>query len=140
MMPESAAIKDDGACPAGAGSIAAEPAEAPCAGLARKSRLLEATLSSIPDFVYAFDPERRFAYANPPILALFGLTADGMLGKTFIDPGSPADLAERLNGYIDRIFRDGVTVEEEVFYQTPSGYTAYFDFLWGPVRGPDGAV
>src|SRR5205085_1023301 len=36
---------------------------------------VEATLSSIPDFVYAFDADRRFAYANPALLALFGLSA-----------------------------------------------------------------
>jgi PAS domain S-box-containing protein len=108
--------------------------------LASQSRFLEATLSSIPDFVYAFDPQRRFAYANSAMLSLFGLSADEMLGKTFVELDYPADLAERLNGYIDDILRDGVTVEEEVFYSTPSGYTAYFDFLWGPVRGADGSV
>jgi PAS domain S-box-containing protein len=33
-----------------------------------------------------------------------------------------------------------VTVEDEIFYWTPSGYTAYFNFLWGPVRAEDGSV
>ena len=53
------------------------------AELAGQSRFLEATLSSIPDFVYAFDTQRRFVYANPPMLALFGLSADEMRGKSF---------------------------------------------------------
>src|SRR5579875_727410 len=56
--------------------------QAAAAALASRSRLLDATLSSIPDFVYAFDRRRRFAYANPAMLELFGLTAEGMLGKT----------------------------------------------------------
>jgi PAS domain S-box-containing protein len=99
-----------------------------------------ATLSALPDFVYAFDPQRRFAYANPAMLALFGLSSGEMLGKTFAELNYPADLAKRLNGHIDRVLRDGVTVEDEVFYRSPTGYAAYFDFVWGPVRGEDGSV
>ena len=60
---------------------AAERIAGASAELASHSRLLEATLSSIPDFVYAFDPQRRFVYANRAMLALFGLSADKMLGE-----------------------------------------------------------
>ena len=108
--------------------------------LASQSRFFEAALSSIPDFVYAFDPQRRFVYANPAMLALFGLSIDEMLGRTFADLDYPADLADRLNGHIDRVLTDGVTVEDEVFYCSPTGYAAYFAFLWGPVRAQDGSV
>ena len=69
---------------------AAERIEAAGAELASQSRFLEATLSSIPDFVYAFDPQRRFAYANPAMLALFGLSAEEMLGKTLRRSRLPA--------------------------------------------------
>ena len=108
--------------------------------LAHRLHFLEANLSSIPDYVYAFDRERRFAYANPAMLALFGLTADEMIGKNFADLDYPPDLAALLNGHIDRIFAEGVTVEDEVFYQTPSGHAAFFAYLWGPVRGDDGTI
>lgn len=108
--------------------------------LARRLHFLETNLSAIPDFVYAFDRERRFAYANPAMLALFGLTADEMIGCSFADLDYPPDLANLLNGHIDRIIAEGVTVEDEVFYDTPSGHAAYFSYRWGPVRSEDGTI
>lgn len=119
---------------------AAERVQAAGAAVAAQSRFLEAALSSIPDFVYAFDPKRRFAYANSATLGLFGLSAEEMLGKTFADLDYPADLADRLNAHIDRVLKDGDTVEDEVYYSSPTGYAAYFDFHWGPVRAEDGSV
>lgn len=119
---------------------AAKRIEAASAELVGQSRFLEATLSSIPDFVYAFDPEKRFAYANAAMLNLFGLSAGEMLGRTFADLDYPSDLAEELNGHIDRVLHEGVTTEGEVYYRSPTGYGAYFDFLWGPLRAEDGSV
>lgn len=119
---------------------AAERIEAASAVLASQSRFLDATFSSIPDFVYAFDRQRRFAYANAAMLVLFGISADEMLGKTFADLGYPVDLEERLNRHIDRVLQDGATVQDEVFYRSPTGQAAYFSLLWGPVRGEDGSV
>jgi len=118
----------------------AERIETPPSALASQVHLLEATLSSIPDFVCAFDRQRRFVYANSAVLALFALSADDVLGKTFADLDYPADLADRLNGHIDRILRDGATIEDEVFYRSPTGHAAYFSFLWGPVHAEDGSV
>lgn len=119
---------------------AAESIEAAGAELASQTRFLEATLSSIPDFVYAFDPQRRFAYANPAMLALFGLSADEILGKTFADLDYPPDLAGYLNEHMDRVLRGRGTTEGEFYYRSPTGHGAYFDFLWGPVRAEDGSV
>ncbi len=108
--------------------------------LARRLRFLEANLSSIPDYVYAFDRERRFVYANPTMLALFGLTAEEVIGRTFAQLDYPADLAGILDGDIDRIFATGETVQNEVFFRSRTGQATYFAYLWGPVRGDDGAV
>ncbi|WP_460448288.1 PAS domain S-box protein [Alsobacter sp. SYSU BS001988] len=107
---------------------------------ARRVHFLEANLSSISDYVYAFDRQGRFVYANPAMLVLFGLSSGEMLGKTFADLAYPADLATVLNSQIDRIFDQGVTVEDEVFFCSPTGHKAYFDYRWGPVRAPDGTI
>lgn len=114
------------------GAAEAEPA---C-----QARFVEANLSAIPDYVYAFDRQRRFAYANPAMLDLFGLSAADMIGKSFADLDYPPDLARLLDADIDRIFAEGVTVQKEVFFRSPTGQAAYFAYLWGPIRGTDGAV
>ena len=105
-----------------------------------QSRFHEALLSSISDLVYAFDRQRRFVYANPAMLALCGLPADQMLGKSFSELGYPADLADLLSNHIDRIFEHGTTVEDEVFFRSPTGRAAYFSCLWGPFRNEDGSI
>ncbi|MCW3798481.1 PAS domain S-box protein [Sphingomonas sp. BN140010] len=110
------------------------------AELASQTRFLEATLSSIPDFVYAFDPQHRFIYANRAMLGLFGLSAEEMRGRTFADLDYPTDLAELLNSHIARVLAEGATVTGEVFYESPTGYSAYFDYVWGPVFAADGSV
>jgi len=108
--------------------------------IASQARFLEAALSSIPDYVYAFDRQRRFAYANPAMLALFGLSAKEMMGQTFADLDYPEDLAALLNGHIDRILATGETIQNEVFFRSPTGHAAYFDYFWAPIRDQNGCV
>jgi PAS domain S-box-containing protein len=115
---------------------AAMPEPAPAA----RARQLEAILSAIPDYVYAFDRRRRFTYANPAMSGLFGLSAETMLGKTFADLDYPAQLAERLNGHIDGVLNGGPPIEDEVFFRSPTGHAAYFSFLWGPAYADDGSI
>ncbi len=119
---------------------ASEQIEVAAAKYASQSRFLEATLSSIPDYVYAFDSERRFAYANPVMLALFGRTAAELLGCNFEDLDYPPELARHLNNDMDRVLRDGIIVEDEVYFESPTGHSAYFSYLWGPIRAQDGSV
>ena len=109
-------------------------------GDAGRPRFHESQLSAIPDLVYAFDRQRRFAYANSAMLTLLERPVDKVLGKTFSDLEYPQELAELLNSQIDRVFNEGATVEDEFFYRSLSGQEAYYRYLWGPVRRDDGSI
>ncbi len=114
--------------------------EAALAALSHQSRFLEATLSSVPALVYAFDRDRRFVYTNTAMHAFFGRTAEELRGKTLADFNMSRELQSRLEGYMDHIFATGETVEDQVYYTAPSGNSAFFQFTWGPMRASDGSV
>jgi PAS domain S-box-containing protein len=110
------------------------------AALAVQTRFLEATLSSIPDPVYAFDSNGNFAYANHALLVLLGLSADELVGRNFLELGYTPELARRLNGHIQHILDTGATIEDEIFFTSPSGVSGFFELVWGPVQAEDGTI
>ena len=71
---------------------------------ARQSRVFDATLSAITDFVYIIDRDGRFLYANKALLNLWGMTLEAAIGKNFFDLKYPADLAAKLQRQIQQVF------------------------------------
>lgn len=56
----------------------------------QKWHVLDMMLSSFADFAYAFDHDGRFLYANQPLLSLWGLRLEDVIGKNFLAiNGSP---------------------------------------------------
>ncbi len=108
--------------------------------LMRQSRFVATTLDALPDFVYAFDRSHRFVYVNRAMEELYGMAAGALVGRSFADLDFPSDLAARLDGHLDTIFRTGVTIQDEVYFTSPTGTSAYFQFRWGPVLAEDGSV
>ena len=108
--------------------------------LMRQSRFVATTMDALPDFVYAFDRSHRFVYVNRAMEELYGMTAGELVGRGFADLDCPSDLAARLDGHLDTIFRTGVTIQDEVYFTSPTGTSAYFQFRWGPVLAEDGSV
>jgi PAS domain S-box-containing protein len=108
--------------------------------LMRQSRFVATTLDALPDFVYAFDRSHRFVYVNRAMEELYGMAAGDLVGRSFADLDFPSDLAARLDGHLDTIFRTGVTIQDEVYFTSPTGTSAYFQFRWGPVLAEDGSV
>jgi PAS domain S-box-containing protein len=108
--------------------------------LEQQTRIFNATLSSISDFVYVFDRDGRFAYVNQPLLDLWGLKLEEALGKNFFDLKYPDDLAARLQRQIQQVFDTRQTVRDETAYTSPTGVVGYYDYIFCPVFDADGHV
>jgi PAS domain S-box-containing protein len=108
--------------------------------LERQVRAFEITLSSISDFAYIFDRAGRFLYANRPLLDLWGLRLEDVVGKDFFDLKYPDDLAHRLQGQIEQVFQTGQRLSDETPYSSPLGITGYYEYIFSPVFAGDGAV
>lgn len=63
----------------------------------RQSRIFDTALSATPDFVYVFDLNARFRYANRSLLELWQVRLEDVVGKTFRELGYPNALADRLH-------------------------------------------
>jgi PAS domain S-box-containing protein len=106
----------------------------------RRLRILEATLSSIADFAYTFDRAGRFLYVNQPLLDLWGKSSQEALGKNFLELDYPAELAERLQRQIQRVFTTGEKIADETPFVSPTGAKGYFEYIFTPVIGAAGHV
>ncbi len=105
-----------------------------------QARLFETTLSSITDFAYSFDLDGRFLYANQALLNLWGLTLEQAVGKNFFDLKYPDDLAAKLQSQIQEVIDTGKGVRDETPYTSPTGVGGYYEYIFRPVVGDDGAI
>ena len=103
-------------------------------------RLLSATLSSILDFAYIFDPSGRFLYANKALVDLLCIEPDEIVGKTFWDLNYPPDLADRLHLQIQQVIERREIVRDETPFTNPEGKLGYYEYIFTPVLGVDGTV
>ena len=117
------------------------------AGLARltaeaelQRRMYEIVLSNTVDFVYLFDLDGRFTYANKSLLELWGKTLSEAVGCNFHDLDYPADVATRLQTQILTVIRTGTPLRDETIYKSPSGKSAYYEYIFVPVMGENGKI
>ncbi len=121
-------------------SQAAESLRALSGRIEQQSRIFDTMLSSISDFVYIFDRDGRFLYANRPLLDLWGLKLEEAVGKNFFDLRYPDETAAKLQRQIQQVFATGHRVADETPYVSPMGKPGYYEYILSPVIGADGAV
>ena len=108
--------------------------------LEQRSRIFEVTLSTIIDFVYIFDTNGRFIYANQALATLLGMMPQDMIGKNFFELPYPPDVAAHLQQQIQWVIDTNQVLIDETPYISPAGLHGDYEYIFTPVQGPDGAV
>ena len=104
-------------------------------------RLFDGITSTTLDFVYVFDREGRFRYANRRLLEVWGMKLPDIIGKTFSQLGYEQwhhDLKMREIGQIIETRRP---IKSEVAFKSPvTGIFGIYEYILTPVLSPDGEV
>lgn len=104
-----------------------------------RTRLYEAVLSSTPDFVYIFDLDHRFIYANQALLTMWGRTWDEAIGRNCLELGYEPWHAAMHDREIEQAVATKQPVRGEVPFTGTNGRRIY-DYIFVPVIGADGKV
>lgn len=105
----------------------------------RQQRLYDAALSTTPDFVYVFDLQHRFIYANPGLLKMWGRTWDDAIGKTCLELGYEPWHAAMHSREIDQVVATKQPLKGEVPFTGTYGRRIY-EYIFNPVLGDDDEV
>ncbi len=106
----------------------------------RRERLLSTALSSMNDFAQIYDQAGHILFVNQPLLDLWGLTLEEVVGKNFFDLGYPKDLAEKLDRQLQHVFETGQNVTDETPYTSPNGVAGWYEYIFSPALSADGKV
>lgn len=105
----------------------------------RERRLYQTILSNTPDFVYVFDLNHRFIYANHALLTMWGRTWDEAIGKTCLELGYEPWHAEMHDHEIEQVIATRQAIRGEVPFTGTYGRRIY-DYIFVPVLGASGEV
>jgi diguanylate cyclase (GGDEF)-like protein/PAS domain S-box-containing protein len=107
---------------------------------AQRERLLSTTLSSLHDFAFVFDRAGRFLFANEPLLDMFDLPLDKVVGKNFWELGYPDHLAQRLHSQIQLVFNTRETLTDVTPFLSASGVEGVYEYIFSPGPVIDGSM
>jgi hypothetical protein len=103
-------------------------------------RLFEAISATTPDFLYVFDVEGRFLYANRRLLEVWGVTAEQAVGKSLTELGYPQWHADMHLAELRQVIETKRPIKGVVPFTGGSGIAGVYEYIFSPVLGPDGAV
>lgn len=107
---------------------------------ARQSRLFDQIASSTPDFIYSFDTEARFQFANRRLLEVWARSRDEAVGRKLRELGYPDWHAEMHENEIHKVIETKQPIKGEVPFTGGSGISGIYEYIFTPVLGPDGEV
>lgn len=106
--------------------------------IASQALLFDATLSHMSDLAYTFDTAGRVIYANKPLLDIWGMKLEEVVGKTLLELGYSEELAKRLNGEFQQVISSGQPLKGETTYASAAGVVDYHEYIFNPIIGEDG--
>jgi PAS domain S-box-containing protein len=102
--------------------------------------LLDAIAATTSDFLYAFDLQGRFIYANRRLLEVWGVTIDQALGKSLEELGYPQWHADMHMRELAQVIQTRQPIKGEVSFTGGSGIAGVYEYIFNPVLGPDSSV
>ena len=109
------------------------------AQLQRRVQLYETVVSNTDDFLYVFDLQHRFIYANQALLTVWGKTWSEAIGKTCLELGYEAWHAEMHSREIEQVIATRAPIKGEVPFTGTIGRRIY-EYNFVPVIDEDGRV
>jgi PAS domain S-box-containing protein len=104
-------------------------------------RLFDGVASTTPDFVYIFDLQGRFLYANKRLLAVWGMKLSEAVGKTCRELGYEQWHHDMHMREIAQVIETKLPIKGEVPFKAPrTGIFGVYEYIFTPVIGPDGEV
>jgi PAS domain S-box-containing protein len=104
-------------------------------------RLFEGVASTTPDFVYVFDLNGRFLYANRRLLEVWGMKLPDVIGKTCHELGYEKWHHDMHMLEISQVIETKRPVKGEVPFEAPlTGVFGIYEYIFTPVFNPDGEV
>lgn len=108
---------------------------------ARQLRLFDGIASTTPDFIYVFDLQGRFLYANRRLLDVWGRKLDDVLGKTCFELGYQQWHHDMHMREIAQVIATRQPIKGEVPFEAPlTRIFGIYEYIFTPVLGPDGEV
>lgn len=104
-------------------------------------RLFEGVASTTPDFVYLFDPQGRFVYANRRLLEVWGMALPDVIGRTCRELGYEQWHHDMHMREIARVIETKAPIKGEVPFKAPlTGIFGVYEYIFTPVFDTKGGV
>lgn len=107
----------------------------------RQLRLFDGVASTTPDFVYLFDLQGQFRYANRRLLEVWGMQLPDIVGKTCLELGYEPWHHDMHMREIAQVIETRQAIKGEVPFKAPlTEVFGVYEYIFTPVLGPDGEV
>jgi PAS domain S-box-containing protein len=109
--------------------------------VAQQLRIFEGLASTTPDFLYAFDLEGRFLFANRRLLEVWGMKSTDIVGKTCRELGYEQWHHDMHMREIAQVIRTKQPIIGEVPFKAPlTGVYGVYEYIFTPVFDDSGNV